>query len=171
MRRTPIAPRPKVQPLTVSNILHRIEDGALIAALASMLIMAMVQIFLRNFFDYGLLWVEPFLRILVLWVAVLGGMVATREGNHISIDAVIRYLPPMAKRGVTVLASLASAGICATIAYTSVEFIRYEYEDGTIAFGVVPTWICQAILPFGFGVMALRFLIGSVFALIGRTNA
>jgi len=75
----------------VSNILHRVEDAALILALASMLVMALAQIVLRNFFDTGLLWAEPFLRILVLWVAMLGGMVATREGRHIAIDAAARY--------------------------------------------------------------------------------
>ena len=69
------------------DFLHRLENIALISALISMLGIAVLQIFLRNFFDSGFLWAESFLRILVLWVAMLGAMVATREKNHISIDA------------------------------------------------------------------------------------
>ena len=47
-------------------------------ALVSILVMALIQIVLRNVFDSGLLWAESFLRILVLWIAILGAMVATR---------------------------------------------------------------------------------------------
>jgi TRAP-type C4-dicarboxylate transport system permease small subunit len=127
--------------LAVRSGLHRLEDGALVLALVSMLVMALTQIVLRNVFDSGLLWAESFLRILVLWVAILGAMVATRDRNHISIVSL-----------------LFAAVLCAIAAYHSVVFISYEYEDGTIAFAEVPVWFCQSIMPIGFGVMALRFL-------------
>jgi len=152
-----------------TKALHRLEDAALIVALASMLSMALVQIVLRNFFDMGLLWIEPFVRILVLWVAVLGAMVATRQGNHISIDAVARYLPERMQRACSVVTAAASAGICLTIAWTSVEFVRYEYEFETVAFANVPTWVCQSILPFGFAVMGLRFAIAVFLRPAGRS--
>ena len=55
--------------LAVRSGFHRLEDGALVLALVSMLVMALTQIVLRNVFDSGFLWAESFLRILVLWVA------------------------------------------------------------------------------------------------------
>lgn len=152
----------------MSKFFHRIEDALLIAALGSMLSMALLQILLRNFFDVGLLWIDPFLRILVLWVAMLGAMVATRERNHISIDVLARYAPPGVERTFSVITSLAAAGICGAVAWTSIEFIRYEYEDGTIAFASVPTWVCQAIMPVGFTIMGLRFLINAGLRAVGR---
>lgn len=141
----------------VLKFVHRAEDSFLIAALVSMLMMALVQILLRNFFDAGLLWAESALRILVLWVAMLGAMVATRESNHIAIDLVTRFLPDNLKKYAILVSYLFSAGICGLVAYHSIEFIRFEYEDQTIAFASVPTWVCQSIIPIGFGVMALRF--------------
>ena len=145
--------------LKVFNTIHRVEDAALVLALASMLLMALLQIVLRNFFDSGFLWAESFLRILVLWVAMLGAMVATREKNHISIDLVSRNLDRRFSLPIEILTSLAAASICLVAGWYSVEYIRYEYEDGTIAFASVPVWVCQAIMPVGFVVMALRFLI------------
>lgn len=139
------------------RIIHRTEDGILVSALVSMLLMALVQILLRNFFDSGLLWAESALRILVLWVAMLGAMVATRESNHIAIDLVTRFLPEHLKKYAILVSYLFSAVICALVAYHAIEFIQFEYEDQTIAFANVPTWICQSIIPFGFGIMALRF--------------
>lgn len=140
--------------------IHRFEDGVLILALFSMLLMALTQIVLRNFFDSGFLWAESFLRILVLWVAMLGAMVATRERNHISIDLLSRFLNPAVYRPLRILAQVFAAGVCFTAAFYSVDYIRYEYEDGTIAFASVPVWVCQSILPVGFVVMGLRFIVG-----------
>ncbi len=142
--------------------LHRFEDSLLVLALVSMLVMALLQILLRNFFDSGLLWAESFLRILVLWIAMLGAMVATRERNHISINLLSRVLPPQVYTPLRNLAMLFSVAVCATAAWYSVAYISYEYQDETIAFAGVPVWVCQSILPIGFAVMALRFLIGMV---------
>lgn len=139
--------------------LHIVEDSALILALIVMLGMALLQIVLRNFFDAGFLWAESFLRILVLWVAILGAMVATRDGRHIAIDLVSKVLPVGWLRFTTTVTSLFSAAICFIAAWYCIDYIRYEYEDGTIAFGAVPVWICQSIMPLGFGVMGFRFLV------------
>jgi TRAP-type C4-dicarboxylate transport system permease small subunit len=139
--------------------LHHFEDGVLVLSLVSMLMMALLQIVLRNFFDSGFLWAESFLRILVLWVAMLGAMVATRHDNHISIDLLSKLLSARWSKPMRLVTFIFSAAICFTAAWYSIEYIQYEYEDGTIAFGVVPVWICQSILPIGFTVMGLRFLI------------
>lgn len=143
----------------VLRMIHRFEDSLLVLALVSMLAMALTQIVLRNFFDSGFLWAESFLRILVLWVAMLGAMVATRERNHISIDLLSRILSPRIYTPLSHFATLFAVAVCATAAWYSLEYVGYEYEDETIAFADVPVWVCQSILPVGFAVMALRFLI------------
>jgi TRAP-type C4-dicarboxylate transport system permease small subunit len=148
------------------DVLHRLENIALISALISMLGIAVLQIFLRNFLDSGFLWAESFLRILVLWVAMLGAMVATREKNHISIDALSRYLSPPVQKGARLLTNLFSAAICGTVAWYSFAYVQLEYEDQTIAFLNVPTWLCQTILPFGFAVIALRFAMSIIESLV-----
>ena len=143
------------------RVLHVLENSLLISALITMLSLAVLQIVMRNFFDSGFLWAESFLRILVLWVAMLGALVATREGNHISIDALSRFLPASGKKAAQMLSHLLAASICGAVAWYSIEFVGYEYEDATIAFASVPTWICQSILPIGFAGMSVRFVIGA----------
>ncbi len=127
-----------------------------------MLGMAIYQIILRNFFDSGLVWAESFVRVLVLWIAMLGAMVATREGNHINIDAVSRFLPVTVARLATVVTGLFAAAVCGVVAWYSIELVMFEFEDQTIAFAVVPNWVTQSIIPFGFTVMGMRFLAASV---------
>lgn len=144
------------------GFLHRLENIALISALISMLGIAVLQIFLRNFMDSGFLWAESFLRILVLWVAMLGAMVATREKNHIAIDAMSRYLSRPIQRGTRLLTNLFSSVICGTVAWYSFAYVQLEYEDHAIAFLNVQIWLCQTILPIGFAVISLRFAISVV---------
>ena len=144
-------------------LLHRLEDGVLVLALMTMLGLALTQIVLRNGFDTGIPWADPFVRVLILWVTMLGAMAATRERSHIAIDAVSRYLGPWPQQISRVLCALVAAVVCGIAAWYTWEFIQFEREDGTIAFASVPVWVCQLILPVGFGVMAVRFVI-AVFA-------
>ena len=140
-------------------LLHRLEDGVLVVALLTMLAVALMQIVLREFFSTGIAWADPFVRVLILWVTMLGAMAATRQQSHITIDAVARYLGPLPQRIVHTLCGALAAVVCGVAAWYPWEFLQFEREAGAIAFGIVPVWVCQLILPIGFGVMALRFVI------------
>ena len=76
----------------ILNVVYRIEDGILVALLALMIALAAVQIFLRNFFGAGIIWGDVLVRVLVLWIGLIGAMIATRQNKHISIDLVARFL-------------------------------------------------------------------------------
>lgn len=150
--------------------LHFIEDTALVGSLLTMMAVAVIQIGLRNFFDSGIYWADSFIRILVLWVALLGAMVATREKNHISIDVLSRYLPEQLNRHVNAIVGVFASSVCAVISWYSLEFVLLEAEDPTIAFAQIPHWVCELILPFAFAVMSLRFLLGTVTSYLSVTE-
>lgn len=123
----------------------------------SLLLFAVLQILLRNFFDTGIVWADAFLRVLVLWVTMLGAMVATREQRHIKIDVLARYLPATYQPLLKLVTGASAAGVCAVVAYYMLVFVSYEFVDATLAFATIPNWLCQSILPLGFAVMAIRF--------------
>jgi TRAP-type C4-dicarboxylate transport system permease small subunit len=137
--------------------IHRLEEALLVLLLTSMIGVAAAQVVMRNFFDSGLFWGDSAVRVAVLWVAMLGAMVASRNDGHIRIDIAGRYLPDGIKKSVGRMVSLFTCIVLALFAWYSYDFVRFEYEDATLAFGVVPAWICEAIMPVGAGVMALRF--------------
>ncbi len=143
------------------KILYWVEDGVLTGLLLLLIGMAVTQIFLRNMFDTGIVWSEVLTRILVLWVGLIGAMVASRQGNHITIDILNRYLPEKAKTVSNFVVEMFTALICAVVAYYSVLFVQMEFLDGDTAFANIPVWICEAIIPFAFTVFALRYFIMS----------
>jgi len=130
----------------------------LILLLSAMIVLAAAQIALRNIWESGIVWGDPLTKVLVLWVALLGAMTATRDGRHINIDLLSRFLPPKAKTASRLITDLFTAVVCAVLAYHAARLLLIDREAGTLAFTSVPTWVCELIIPIGFGVMALRFL-------------
>lgn len=159
----------KTRPHIVWRILRGIEDGSLVALLSVMILLAVWQIVLRNFagmrFEWAqalvgkFIWIDPFLRYSVLWIGLLGAMVASREYNHITIDVVSYFLKKRVKVGVMVAVDLFTAFVAGLLTYAGVTFIRDEMAGGAKAFAQVPTWLAELILPVAFGVIAVRYLI------------
>ena len=150
------------------RLLHQGEELLLALLLTTMIVLAGGQILLRNLFDSGIAWAEPLLRLLVLWVGMLGAMLATREDKHIRIDIVSRYLPPHRKGLSNRITSAVSALVCTLLAYHSGRFVYFEWQDGTEAFNGMPAWLAELVLPVGFAIMALRFALHAI--LIHQTD-
>lgn len=142
--------------------LQRFEDGLLVAILLSMLSLAFAQIIMRNLFNSGMVWSEPLIKILVLWIALLGAMVATRKHSHINIDVLSKFLPPHLHTLQQRLIHIISSVVCIFLAWESLRFVVLEWEENNIAFASVPAWIPELILPIGFFSMGLRYLLHSL---------
>jgi len=140
-----------------SRTLHAIEDSLLVVVLLSMVVLAFSQIIMRNIFGIGYIWIDPLLRIMVLWVGMLGAMVATRESKQISVDVLTRILSPRLKLISKVLTLTFAGAVSGIIAWYSALFVIDEWKYDSIAFASVPAWIPELIIPVAFGIMALRF--------------
>lgn len=142
--------------------LHRFEDWVLTFLVVFMVLLAGAQILLRNVFDSGFAWAEPVLRALVLWSAMLGAVIATREDQHIGLDFIARFVSGVKLRVARFIALAFAAVLCALMAWHSWGLVQLDREGGTEGVLGVPAWVLELILPLGFGLMALRFLIRSL---------
>nr|WP_319495484.1 TRAP transporter small permease [uncultured Desulfobacter sp.] len=141
----------------VISILHKIEDALLVSLLLTMIGLVVFQIVLRNGFDAGIVWADPLVRVLVLWLGLIGAMVASRTDNHISIDIVSKYLPRGLQRFTSLLIYLFTTFICALMTWHSARFVLMEKADGMSAFFSVPIWICEIVIPAAFGIITIRY--------------
>jgi len=139
-----------------------VESGLLAALLATMIGVAAFQVIARNLFDFGLLWGDGLVRVLVLWVTLLGGMVASRYDEHIRMDLVGKFLEDRWNRVLRRVTSAFTALVCGLFAYHSARFVWLDYQDGVLAFAAVPAWVCETIMPVGAAVMGLRYLLHTV---------
>lgn len=141
------------------RLLHLIEDALLVGIVIAMILLAFGQIIMRNLLDIGIIWVDPMLRVMVLWVGLLGALVATRLDKHITIDVLTRLLPPFWKLVSRIFTRLFTALVSGIIAWNAARFVLDEYEVGSIAFYGFPSWPLEIIIPIGFGLISLRYVI------------
>ncbi len=139
-----------------------VENTSLVLVLSAMIFLAAAQIVMRNVFDVGLSWGDEALRLMVLWVTMLGAVAATRERRHIVIDILSRLLP----RGLRVWASFVvdcfAAGVTGALAWFAAEFVAESKEYGDLLLNDLPAWPFQIILPVGFAIIAYRYGIWSL---------
>jgi len=135
------------------------ENVLLTLLLASLMLLAVAQIVLRNAFSIGLIWADGFNRVTVLWIAVLGAIAAARDHKHIGINLARRVLPGAWMRPAEVVVDLFAAGVVATLAYYSWRFVRDSREFGDVLLGTWPAWVFEAVLPVGFALIAYRYVL------------
>lgn len=143
----------------IDSVLGTIAATLLVTLLAVMLFLGFTQVVLRNIFSTSILWGDVFLRHVVLWVAFLGAIVATGERRHITIDALTKVLSAKGKKIAAIITGIASIIVCYYLTDASYRFLIDEMEFGGTLMLDIPRWIFQIIIPLGFGIMMLRFLL------------
>jgi TRAP-type C4-dicarboxylate transport system permease small subunit len=138
------------------DLAGRLEVLFLVLAVATLVVLGTIQILLRNVFHRGLLWADPLMRHLVLWIGGIGGAHATTRWRHISIDLFGRNLrgrpKAIADRIVAAIASASSLALC----IASLRLVVDERSFGDPAFLGIPTWEVQTVLPVAFFLIAYR---------------
>ena len=137
--------------------LHRLEDSCLIILVSLLVLLPLLQISSRSLGLTTPLWIDQSVRLLVLWLAMAGAMLASRDNSHIRIDILDRLVQPRLAGRLTRCGHLIAAGCCATLAWQTGKLTWIDYQDGVDAFLQLPLWLCELIIPLSFAVMALRF--------------
>jgi C4-dicarboxylate transporter DctQ subunit len=139
-----------------------LETILLVSMLTAMMLVAVGQIIMREGFGTGFGWADELIRLMVLWLALIGSIAACRENRHIRIDALSHVLPDSAVNLIRILVDVFATFICFVIAYQAWRYlqIEIEYEDTVLVDS--PAWIAHLIMPAAFALMAYRFLIGAL---------
>lgn len=132
-----------------------VENALLVLLLGAMMLLAVGQIVLRIFFNSGLLWADELLKILVLWIALVASVAASRSRRHLRIDVLSRYVPQRYVRVPGLIVDAFAAGMCGLIAWYSAQYILLSVGDTVLI--DTPSWLAQGILPVAFLLMCYRF--------------
>lgn len=133
------------------------ENALLVLLLGAMILLATAQIVLRIGFDQGLIWADELLKILVLWVALVGSVATSRGRRHLRIDLLSHYVPERYARVPVLAVDLFAAVVCGLIAWHSARYVLLTVEFGDTVLLDVPAWMAQGVLPVAFALMTYRF--------------
>lgn len=150
--------------------ISRFEEWVLLIVVIFMVLMAFLQVVLRNLFDVGILWGDILLRHLVLWVGFVGASIATKENKHINIDVLKRLLSEKWNKRVQLIIDLISAFVAGYLGVAAWRFVMDEKLFGTTIFNDIPVWYFQIIIPIGFFLISIRFIISGLNQFYGETR-
>ncbi len=135
------------------------ENAALVILLGGMMSLAVGQILLREVFSTGFSWADELLRLLVLWLAMVGSVAACRDNRHIRIDALSHLLPARVVVAVRVVVDLFAAAVSAVLAWHSFRYLALEREFGDTVLLDTPAWLAHLVVPLAFALLTYRFVV------------
>jgi TRAP-type C4-dicarboxylate transport system permease small subunit len=140
-------------------MLGSVEDALLVILLAVMIGLASWQIIARNIFDTAVIWADPLLRTLVLWVGFLGAVAAARDDRQINVDVVSRFVDEPWRSRIRVATDVFTALASGFLSWQSFRFVKDAWVYSEIAFASVPLWLTASILPLAFALLCVRYLL------------
>lgn len=138
----------------------------LTSLLSGLILLASSQILLRNVFSTGLDWGDGLVRLMVLWLALIGAIAASRENKQIKIDLLTRSLSAPLQRVATITTDVFTAIVTGMLAWHSLRFVQESRSYGDLLMDDWPAWIFQSILPIGFLLICYRYVLRAVRGLI-----
>jgi C4-dicarboxylate transporter DctQ subunit len=141
------------------RFMGRLEVAVVAVLLATLIFFGCLQIFLRNAFHSGIIWADPLMRHVVLWLGCLGGVMATTRMRHISIDVFTRLLPARLQRGRDRVIYFVTAAASSVLGMAALKLVIDEKNFGEKAFLAVDVWVLQIILPVAFFLITYRSLV------------
>ena len=139
-----------------------LENVALVAMLGGMIVLAVGQIILREVFDTGVIWADELLKLMVLWLAMIGSIAASRDNRHIRIDVLSHVLPDSIMKASRIIVDLFAAAVCGVIAWQAWRYLQLEIEFEDQVLVDTPAWIAHVVVPAAFALVSYRFVILAV---------
>lgn len=134
---------------------RRIEDIASAVAFVALALLLVGEIVARTFFKTGIPASPMVMAQLVLLGGMFSGMVASRNGEHLSI-ALTNYLKDQRLKDIFGTVSNSIAAFTLTLfAWASFSFVKIGLSPWTLIW-FVPDQLIALVMPLGFAVMAVR---------------
>lgn len=135
----------------------RIERAILAVLVTGMVVLATLQILLRNVWHTGLNWSEPLLGMALLWLTMLGALAATGLGRHLSIDLAAALLPQRWSAWLGRVISIFAAIVCGLLAWAAGRYVGFQRDMDITMLLSWPVWKYYMVIPVVFWLMAFRF--------------
>jgi TRAP-type C4-dicarboxylate transport system permease small subunit len=135
------------------------ENAALVILLGALMLLAVGQIAMRIFFSFGFIWADELVKLLVLWIALVASIAASRSDRHLRIDVLSHFVAAKYARVPRLIVDAFAAIMCGILAWQSWRYVQLtiEFEDTVLV--DLPAWIAYGLLPLSFALMCYRFVL------------
>lgn len=141
----------------MSKWLGRIEEMIVVLTLASMSVIAFLNVLTRNFFDISLAFTEEITINLFVFLTFVGAAIGVRRGAHLGFSLLVERISVPLRRGLVTIIGVVSVSLFILIAYYGMEMLLFQIDINatTPALGW-PKWIFSLSIPVGALLCAIR---------------
>jgi len=108
---------------------------------------------------------------LTLWLAFLGGLIATRERRHLTLSTAEALGHAHVQKIARLAASSVAAAVCAVLSYSAIGVVMADRTQGEVLAIGVPAWISELVMPIALALIAVRLAWGASESWKGRAVA
>jgi tripartite ATP-independent transporter DctM subunit len=122
-----------------------VEPAAALLVVAEIVILAL-GVYSRYVARSPLAWTDELATILLLWLAMLGAVVAYRRAEHIRLSVVLRRSSPKRRAILETIGSVVTAMFVFELMPASITFFKQEQNDPTPAMGLPQSYVVLAVI-------------------------
>ncbi len=137
--------------IKLDDTLALVEKALLVILFSSLILLISFNIISRNLFNYSFQRVLEAAPGTVMWLALIGSTLALKQGRHIKLEIVLRYLGRRTRRFARIFSGLVGLSIMGVLFVASIEFVKNEIQ----IFGLIG-WI-SVVFPLFFMLASFRY--------------
>ena len=144
----------------MDHIIAATEEVLVVLMISAIIVINVLQIFFRALSFNVPAYSGSMNQVLVLWLAMVGGSLATRKAEHIKVDFVSKFLTGRLQHYIMLLINIFAMVICGLLIVYAVDFIKLEYEMQERLTAIpVSLWVLQLIMPVSLSIILFRFFL------------
>jgi TRAP-type C4-dicarboxylate transport system permease small subunit len=132
------------------------EEVICYGLLVGLVVVASLQVFTRYVLNAPLTWTEELARMLFTWINFLGAALIVKKSSHISIDFLVKILPPGPRRWMLILSHSVILAVVLILAVKGFRLLQITGASESPALNV-PWVYVYAAFPIGMALMAFRY--------------
>lgn len=149
------------------NALTIALDFAIATFFAAIVLITILQVFLRYGFNASVLGAVEAMEGLFIYTTAIGAATAVRRRQHININFIVRLLPVLYQRVVDILAHLLVAFLNGVMIYYSVTWISIVGSNESPVMRI-PEWTMQISIPVGCGLVIFYCFVNIAMTISGE---
>lgn len=142
------------------------EEAICYSFLVVLVVVASLQVFTRYVLNAPLSWTEEAARMLFTWIVFIGAALIVKRSSHISIDILVKVLPPAPRRWLCVVSQLITLTVVTILAIKGFRLLQITGMSESPALGIRWAYV-YAAFPIGMSIMAARYACGLIALLRG----
>lgn len=154
----------------IQRMLAKLLGGICVVVFSVLVLDVLWGVFSLQVLNEQSAWTEELARLLLVWLAIFGGVLAYSGDRHLGVDVLVSHFHPKTKRFAHAVGHICVFGFSvAVLLIGGVELFRDRLDSGQMmaTLGIHKAWF-YLVLPVGGGLIALLAVEKTLAALSGN---